>query len=577
MRPATLLLVAVFLIAGALGWLLLVSDDDATHSSGAAAPEPVAELPMTKPEPVIPRTPVANTRRDVEAQPRATPDQLSDLRGDPTDATRLRVSGSVSDRSGAPLRGIRIAIGPSLPNSSIALDAPDYPSGSFEQILRTTSDHGGQFEFLIDLDVPLWTLAIRAQGYGNFDRFELDLPTSGYFGLGQVVLDQAIEISGRVLDQQDLAIPGAKLYLTRDRGPLMEEPRFVRSSLLETTDATGAFHITSMPAGLVRLYVESATHTDRLYNAGSASSGKHLTNTVIRLSDLPVTCTLTGIVTASDEPLSGAVVRLYADATQALDAENELDPAESVPTAISNDHGGYTLTGIELGTRTISVERPNFGMRQLWTIELLESAARCNLVLDEHRLTGFVSTPDGVPLAGVQLRVERVRQNATKTGYRTVEGSSIPLPEQAAINRVVYSEPDGSFAIDGLDASTGLVLIAESRWRITTQSKVFAFELGLDQIELNLSLPIAGRVQAQLSFGSDRRAGYRLAASPSDREGQRSLSSPVDPNGLIELGSLAPGAYQFQLLSPDEPAQVIRTVEGQIESNQVLELQFVLL
>ncbi|MFT5284615.1 MAG: protocatechuate 3,4-dioxygenase beta subunit [Planctomycetota bacterium] len=577
MRPAHLILVAVLVLAGGLGWLLTSSHGGEDVSAGAAAPEVVEEDPIEEPEPVVPRTPVANTRRDVEARPTVVEDKLSDIRGDPTDAQKLRAVGRVVDSEGEPLRGIRVQLGPSEPESAVALDSPDYPAEFFTQILRTNSDKDGQFEFLIDSDISVWTLAVRAPNFGHFDRFEIPLPSYGYFKLNDITLNQGVEISGRVLDSQGIAVAGAILLIVRDRGFDVEEPRFVPGSPLEVTDANGSFHITSFPAGLVQLMVHSENHPQKHYTSTSANPGDHLTNTVIHLEDLPPACTLTGIITASDEPLVGAIVRVYPNASDALDAETVYEWKPSVPYAETDARGAYKLEQLPLGSCTISVEHSDYSQRQLWTIRLEESAARCNLALESHALTGWIRDVHGAPIEGAQLRVERVRQNASKTGYRLIEGTSIPQPESLAIVRNVYSDADGSYRIKGLDASTGLVLIAELPWYATKQSNVFAFKTGQSGLELDLTLQAGGLISANVLLSSNNNQDSRLRATPLDQPGRQWLSAPLGPESILELGYLPPGRYLVELLiprTPDAPEEIVDSVEKTVEGGQTVTLHF---
>ncbi len=299
---------------------------------------------------------------------------------------------------------------------------------------------------------------------------------------------------------------------------------------------------------------------------------------------VPSLNSLEGTVSDTDGPISGAIVRLYLESEHAIDAEGGRGIQVTVPgwpfeptteTYPDGLFGLYNLTG---GSYSISVERPTGGMRHHFDIELPDRDAGIEIVLQAFSVRGYVRTPEGVPLAGVQLVVERVRLDDQGRPQPSESVRADRSLYEAGTTRVVESASDGSFLIEDVDGNSPLVVTARSPWKTTTRSHVFRFDEGDELREINIAMKATGAVIARLDSPAINGLAYSVMATPLDYEGPRiSVLNPGNDDQVV-LHGLAPGRYRFEIESPSVSSRAAvylpDPIEGAVVEGETLVLEF---
>ncbi len=519
MRPLPLILLAALLLAGGLGWLLFSSDGNQAV--------PIAELPEKAKEqvpnlPIEPMTtPTVSTRSTVEPSEEAKAKALLDIRSEPPEE-ELGPVGAVTilvvDQEGEPMTGVFIELVP------------------LENETQFVAKGGSNRATEVDGRARFEELPVGQHRFGIiFNPFFAMPPTRGSDLGGNLGAPRQVIGIGKSNPLLELGLLRKLIALN----PLMNEDGFITTFVREGGEAN------------VRIVI-------------------------------PKLHALAGVVRDANGPLPDATVRLYLNTENAINAEGGRTDSSLVSeypyeTLTRTDaEGKFRIGNLTQGEYAISVERPDGGMRQHWDIELPDRSASVELVLDDLAVHGLVTTPEGVPIAGARLVVERVRlddkRNPQPSEIFRANGSLY----EAGMTASVESAADGSYRIEGVDGTRPLVVTARTPWKTTTRSRIFGFEDGEEQREINIAMTTTGVVIARL-VASKSYPNFAVAVTPVDQENPRTILSP-DTSRQTTLHGLAPGRYLFELqfdkkssrLSPFMP----EPIEGEVIAEEALTIEF---
>ena len=270
---------------------------------------------------------------------------------------------------------------------------------------------------------------------------------------------------------------------------------------------------------------------------------------------------LAGTVTDQGAPLADVMVRLYEDSEVALNAEADVRLFSaffaSELSARTDLDGKFRFEELTRGRYTISVERPSGGMRQLWDLTLPDHSSSIDLQLDSLSVYGIVTDADGLPVAGAQLAVERVRVDEFGIPRRVEQEFAGKTLHSAGVTDVVESAADGSYRITGVDGSSPLVVVARSPWMETTRSQVFGFARGESEQAIDLTLSPSGRVAVRLNAESWIGRFVRVIATPLDHGGAAIIGSTYPGASQLRLLGLRPGRYSFGLYFYVDPSSSV--------------------
>ena len=305
---------------------------------------------------------------------------------------------------------------------------------------------------------------------------------------------------------------------------------------------------------------------------------------------------LAGTVLDRGAPLEGAAVRLYLDSESALDADGYLGGILSSPKRPSrlisktSTEGKFRFEMLTQGRYALSVERPSGGMRQIWDLTLPDRSASVELQLDELSVHGVVTDSEGLPVAGAQLAVERVRvdeDGAPRSVDQVIGGEAL---HRAGMSAFVESGADGSYRIFDVDGSSPLIVVARSPYRVITRSEVFGFAEDESEKEINITLSPSGSVAVQLYAPSNLVPFMRLIATPLDHEGPSIIGYPNNGSERLRLTGLRPGRYFVGLgffqdplssialsgpagtIPPDGPLAEVEPIETEVVAGETNEL-----
>lgn len=295
-----------------------------------------------------------------------------------------RLVGRVLGPDGAPLAGARVlaAAGEHWGQVPLDVEALALPKG-WPAVVETQSDAEGRFAFEGLKSGPL-RLALRAHGCAPRREERLSLPPRyATHDLGDLALERAVVLAGRVVDRAGQGVTGASILLGLDgQGALQGISAPGRGILLGTSAADGAFRVDEVPPGPWQLIVDAPGYAVGEEEGRSERGGETRTNLYIRL-ELGSDCC--GRVRPEDGALP-AGLRVVARVSDEREG-NAPPAAESGPPpsrmfrsreALVDAEGNFCVRGLAEGRRyrfTLWIDAPPAAPRRASGVEALAAFA----------------------------------------------------------------------------------------------------------------------------------------------------------------------------------------------------------
>ncbi len=163
---------------------------------------------------------------------------------------------------------------------------------------------------------------------------------------------------------------------------------------------------------------------------------------------------LVGVVTKAGRPLAGARLTLRPDRGRAPGERWFWYEGEVAYAATSDRRGAYALGDVEYGAWVLTVTHPERHMPQHFAVEVAGARTIFDAELQVAVVAGTVRDPDGRPLAGLEVRAERVDDDGSWIG-----GSMTLVEDDRGLVRsewraspllVVRTDEAGRFRLEGV-------------------------------------------------------------------------------------------------------------------------------
>jgi protocatechuate 3,4-dioxygenase beta subunit len=438
----------------------------------------------------------------------------------------VRLEGRVTDSGGNPLELAEIRIQASLPRAN-----PGEPGLALPDAV---SDGDGRFGVAGLAAGRAVELRVARAGYAPATVRGVHVPSDR---LLEIVLEDAVILRGRVVDERGDPVAAARLQLVAEPASLGDRLGRASASPMRfaSTDGAGSFEIRGVTAGRWDLTVRA----DGFQNGGRegleipAAEEPEEIRIVLREGAV-----VRGrVVGAGGEPVAAAQV-------SALGGSRPPFRSHSLRSATTDSDGRYRLDGLPTRQMTFAVEHPKY-RRQARDLEVRAGGNRLDFELeDSWEISGRVVDAEGGPASGARVR-------AVSTSGVGSAGSEAREP--------VLTAGDGGFTIR-IPAQGQYIVRAEKSGyapaqtdeavRIEGQS-VYGIELRLGQ-----GGAIAGRVTG---LDLDELSRVRILALQPGRFAPPAMGQ-TDYEGLYRLENLPPGEWMVLAVVGDMGKNVRETV-----------------
>jgi hypothetical protein len=264
--------------------------------------------------------------------------------------------------------------------------------------------------------------------------------------LGPVALMAGAQVKGRVLDPDGKAVAGARVALrAADRGNRGFTFGGGRNA---DSGADGSFAFTGVEPGNYVLEAEARGFAPARGETGArvtAKAGPAAADAVLRLQAGRV---LNGMVVDPDRrPIAGAEVFLRSPMRGGgISIALPGSVNTRAPDAVTDSAGRFSLRGVEAGNGSrVSARASGYGLG--WASGDANAAELLIQLAPALSFGGTVLSPDGKPVAGIEVRLERVEDEEEGFNFRSL------FDDHAAT-----TDAGGRFLIDGLDPGVWAIL-----------------------------------------------------------------------------------------------------------------------
>ncbi|MCP3962820.1 MAG: carboxypeptidase regulatory-like domain-containing protein [bacterium] len=358
-------------------------------------------------------------------------------------------------------------------------------------------------------------LTVEKQGFSTVVLDSVEVPTEEPIG---VVLRRAARISGRVVDARRGPIVGANVWTSSDE-PIMGG-MMLPKSVKARTGEDGAFVLENVEPGRVSVYVRAASFQRALRSGIELSPGGERADLEIVLEPGAV---VEGTVTdAEGRPVIRAVVSVRIDSPYFTSSYRS-------SYGTSDTTGHYRIDGVPLGKVMIHAQHDD-RQQTSKTVEIVAGTQVVDLVFEAgFEVAGVVYGPDGTPLAGVNVTLQR----QPEPGSRVFFFGSRQVVTGTGGGFAMRDVPAGTYVLGG--RKSGLAEARPEPFEVT-DADVRGLEL-----HLGSGVTMAGRV---LGLELDELASLALTALGGSGGG--AVQGRVDYEARYVIEGLTPGTWQVK-------------------------------
>lgn len=273
---------------------------------------------------------------------------------------RGRVVGRIADVRGLPVSGAEVGLSAGgFGGLAIALSEEGPVPGRRVDASTVTDERG---HFALEASPGSAALDVRCSGFAILRRPDVEVPADGELDLGTLTLEQAVVLSGRVVDPLGRGIADVQLFDAPQRtfdGMILSMSGVPPGAQpVAVTDPTGAFTIDTVAAGPWRVTARHPDHPERSFEGTTERPGDVRRDLVF---ELPAGAAITGFVTGLERRPGPFRVRARKGTGLGFDFG---DPARLAADVAAD--GSFSLSGLEAdATYTLHVERAPAGETDL--------------------------------------------------------------------------------------------------------------------------------------------------------------------------------------------------------------------
>ena len=459
--------------------------------------------------------------------------------GDITLGPGVIVEGFIRDDGGRPVEGVEVHVRDGGPRMMMVLEGARAPESPEPAAL---SDPTGWFR-VADLapGEPL-ALAFQRRGYVSETLQHIEVPAEAPL---DVVLREASDVAGRVIDAGGESIAGAAVKLQRSVTIELGGNVMRSISLQDTsTDIEGRFVFEDQEPGTVALSAVASGQLEAKLDNVEIPAGEDLVGLEIALD---AGALLEGRVLAPDgRPAIGATVAKVAGGDR-FEAMMRLDGA------VTDGAGYYRLEGLAPGTLSIEAQHSDYA-RAVRDIELHVGRNTLDLTLAGGvEFTGSVHDADGAPVSAAAIAL-------------TPAGRHWGGPQAT-------TSSDGRFTVRGVRDGDYRVRVSAAGYAAADLGRTLSVA-GEPLAGVDVTLERGGTIVGRVSGVDERDLGDLVVeAQGGGMPGANSVS--VDHRGAFRIEHLAPGAYNVsgRVVASGRQATTRVTVEPGVAETTV-ELEF---
>ncbi len=437
------------------------------------------------------------------------------------------VRGVVVRTDGSPLAAATVR----LRRTSMALKDVSLGDGAGMMDRAVTGDDG-RFEFLAVAD-GRYEAVLAEQGWRLARATDLTIARGTVIDDLELVAEEGLAVSGRVLDQAGLPLEAARVHGFPPPSMMSFGATFERELRPDTvTDASGVFRLAGFDAGKVRLRVSRDGYRAQQLDVLAGDAGVE-----VRVSPL---ASVSGIVVSlvDGEPVPAFSVGLTPSEGLfqpgdmfGTEAESGFEKLVRPRRFSGREDGTFTLDGVTPGSYSMRVTADGFGARVEEDVEVTEAGRRGLVVMLEPECSVLGQVLDGrtgAPILGATVRTSKGGGIADMMDAMVQPGPS------------TRSDGQGRFRLAGLPAGPVRLTIEHLRFRTLGVPDVVlqageARDLG--PLRMSAGAAVYGTVTDALGVVPD------VSVMVSNATGSTLKRTTSDARGHYRVEGLPPGTY----------------------------------
>jgi uncharacterized GH25 family protein len=260
----------------------------------------------------------------------------------------------------------------------------------------------------------------------------------------------------------------------------------------------------------------------------------------------PERCSITGRISESGKPLSGATVRLVEHGES-----DDMGGMFGNELSAQTDGGGrFTITNVPAAEYDVVVSHPTRAMDWTGEASLVTGETRFNADLPVAIVEGRISGADGEPLVGIRVRVQRAAtENGPERDMMTMwvdgEGGDMMSFRGPGGGGSVTTDGDGRYRLRGVTPDVEVAVIASGKDVQRGESE--PFKLTADQVKTGVDLTLEQGATIEVTVKrADGTPGLAclLRAQLDGAEEPSVKTEFTGPDGRARFQGLKPGRWK---------------------------------
>ncbi|MFN0242322.1 MAG: carboxypeptidase-like regulatory domain-containing protein [Planctomycetota bacterium] len=435
--------------------------------------------------------------------------------------------------AGASLTGhVKDKGGNSVDKAVLYLDNQMYQGAPYDPPDRMTAKSDGQgYYSFINVPAGLRTLTVSAAGYGSITLNGLSFDREGTLQR-DVVLDVAEPICGRVVDEQDQGIAGARVTALGFSSTQQSQ----RGEIV--TDDKGEFCFEDLAPGPYNIVaVAKGYHLERTMRAETGSRDTRLE--MIRDPDVSGQV----IDASSGAPVTSFTVRLRFF----YGVGNPSQPSE-VKQTFNHPQGEFTLPGVAASEYVVEAMAPGYAPSFSQNFSMAGGKSITGIIVRMTRggsMSGRVVDAAGKPVP--RARIQTKDNEWADDDFAQILGGEYPTNITAAD---VRAGEDGRFVLSGLSPEVYQILVSGGGYTRYSQTGIQVSD-GNETKVGDIVLSKGGTLRGTVYDPSGKPlAGAQVTLTPLEGMTPDRYSAKAGEDGKFVITNIAPKRYSLSATRP---------------------------